>query len=245
MGNNSYIVMHRGVVDRIPVCALVWALSHLLICCVLLLHAWLCCLHSLSMSEMRGGDRLDEMVLDLGAGDDEAGFMRTKMVTKWDHKRRNFVTQQVGGDPYKKQRNEAGELIRAKDQPALYEKWKRLHQKSIGRARDTAGDDGEESGAAGESARRPRGGSAGARGRGGMRGRGGRGGSGGGAMANRGVRSELKNVDQLRHERKQKEKRKFQQGMRGRGRGGSRGGSRGGGRGGGSRGGSRGGRGRK
>jgi len=93
-----------------------------------------------------GGVRLEDMVLDV-VGDDEAGFAKARAIHVWDQRKKKYVRQVVGGDPFKKQRNEAGQLIRPKDQPELYAAWKRAHKKGVEHGgRPTAMGDGDEDG---------------------------------------------------------------------------------------------------
>lgn len=208
-----------------------------------------------------GRGRLEDLVMDV-TGDDEAGFARARAVHTWDQRRRKYVRTVVGGDPFKKQRNEAGELIRAKDQPALFEQWKKKHKLgagSVGRSIH-ADDDNDMDGGAGDGedddGDRPRRGSSSGRGRGGSRG-GGRGGGRGGASGRGGGRdstssskkkggssgggqSELRTAAEIRKSRLQREKNKIKNqrgGFKAAAKAAGRGGRGGGGRGGGGRGG--------
>lgn len=147
------------------------------------------------------------------AGDENDNIMKARKVRTWDRKKRRYVTNFVGGDPYRKQRNEAGELISPKNGPRLYEKWQKKHHKAVNMPEkiQTVEDDVEGSSAAGKNKKRKRddiegGGSRGARG--GRGGCGGRGGSGTGkGRGGRGAKSELKSADAIRKQRITKERR--------------------------------------
>lgn len=190
--------------------------------------------------------RLEDMVLDT-LGDDEQAFAKARAVHTWDARKKKYIRTMVGGDPFKKQRNEAGQLIRAKDQPDLYNAWKKAHKKGVASAADSMGDDGGDDGEGGggdESEgpdRTPRGrarerrgggtaGSARGGGRGGKSGASSRASSASSKKGGSAGGSELKSTDEIRKARAQKEKNK-QKNQRGGRSGGARG-SRGAGMGG-------------
>lgn len=75
---------------------------------------------------------MQEMVLDIGAEDAE-GFAKARKVKKWDQKKRRYITETVGGNPFKKRKNESGVYIKddKRKGPSLYEKWQRNTKKSV------------------------------------------------------------------------------------------------------------------
>jgi ATP-dependent RNA helicase DDX54/DBP10 len=90
---------------------------------------------------------LNSLSFELG-GEDAESMMKAQAVQKWDKRKKKYVTQHIGGDPYKKQRNEAGELIRDKDQPDLYAKWQKSQRKTANAVNSAnvteEGEEGEE-----------------------------------------------------------------------------------------------------
>src|SRR6202035_4908480 len=84
---------------------------------------------SIKDSESNVLTTLQSLSMDLG-GEDASSMMKSVNVQKWDKRKKKYITTSVGGDPYKKQRNEAGELIRMKDTPDLYAKWQKSQKKT-------------------------------------------------------------------------------------------------------------------
>ncbi|XP_073805856.1 ATP-dependent RNA helicase DDX54 isoform X1 [Danio rerio] len=140
-------------------------------------------------------------VLDL-IGDESNTLNQHKSLMKWDRKKKRFVRDTGKEDKHKKIRTESGQLIRGhKKKKSFYEEWKKKY-KVEGGASDSDGEGG--------GAQRGRG-SAGRRGRG-------RGRSAAGSQATpaqhqggSGVRSELKNRQQILKQRKRKAKQQFLQ----------------------------------
>ncbi|KAF3520913.1 hypothetical protein DY000_02062296 [Brassica cretica] len=157
-----------------------------------------------------GSNRLDAAVLDLVA-DDGQGMKQQKTNYHWDKKSKKFIKLNNGDrvTASGKIKTESGAKVRANKTGAIYKKWKdSTHKKAFSRE-DGDGDDTPS-----------------------MSGRGGRRGKRWSAsVPNAHVRSEIKDLEQVRKERQEKaNKLSFLHSKRGGGRGGARGG-RGGGRG--------------
>ena len=166
--------------------------------------------------------------LDL-LGDDHSSLLASRHRRQWDQKKRRFVHSEDSLDVYKKQRNEAGEVVRtvgAKGGAGAYEKWQKAKRRKADVGRAPGRDEGEEEGEEAPEGRVTRGVGRGAK----------------------GLRNELKTAGEVRRGRLEKEKLRLKNqrgGLRAArgGRGGREGGREGGGREGG-RGGGGGGRGR-
>ena len=95
-------------------------------------------LHSTSSSSSSSTSAalLPALSMDL-MGDDTSTLLQSQERNKWDSRKRKYVHVTEGGDPYKKQRNESGELIRTskgEDAGLLYGKWqKNKRKKEVGR----------------------------------------------------------------------------------------------------------------
>ncbi|KAJ4869879.1 putative DEAD-box ATP-dependent RNA helicase 29 [Raphanus sativus] len=159
-----------------------------------------------------GSNRLDAAVLDLVA-DDGQGMKQQKTNYHWDKKSKKYIKLNNGDrvTASGKIKTESGAKVRANKAGAIYKKWKDSTHKKAFSGEDGDGDDTPS-----------------------MSGRGGRRGKRWSAsVPNAHVRSEIKDLEQVRKERQEKaNKLSYLHSKRGGGRGGARGG-RGGGRGGG------------
>ncbi|KFK42107.1 hypothetical protein AALP_AA2G211900 [Arabis alpina] len=160
-----------------------------------------------------GSNRLDAAVLDLVA-DDGQGIKQQQTNYHWDRKSKKYVKLNNGDrvTASGKIKTESGAKVKAK-KTDIYKRWKERSHKKVSHGEDGDADDSTR-----------------------MSGRAGRGGRGGkrfaGSVPNAHVRSEIKDLDQVRKERQQKaNKVSYLQSKRG-GRGGARGGRGGGSRGG-------------
>ncbi|XP_043093172.1 ATP-dependent RNA helicase DDX54 [Puntigrus tetrazona] len=128
-------------------------------------------------------------VLDL-MGDESSTLNQHKSLMKWDRKRKRFVRDTGKEDKNKKIRTESGQVVNSKKKKSFYEEWKKKYKI------DDRDSDEETGGAT--------------RGRS-FGGRRGRGGAPAQQRSGSGVRSELKNRDQILKQRKRKAKQQFLQ----------------------------------
>ncbi|CAA7013470.1 unnamed protein product [Microthlaspi erraticum] len=177
---------------------------------------------SLRGNEGFSSNRLDDAVLDLVA-DDGQGMKQQKGSYHWDKKSKKYIKLNNGDrvTASGKIKTESGDKVRA-SKKGFYKKWQEKTHQKVSSREDGDGDDTRSMS-----------------GRGGREGRGSRDGRGKqGSVPNAHVRSEIKDLEQVRKERQQKaNKVSYLQSKRGGRGGGARGGARGGrgGRGGSSR----------